>query len=104
GAVCAAVLWLIASIAFSIYTANFAKYNDTYGSLGAVVVLMLWLYLSVLAVLIGAEINAEMERQTAYDTTEGAPAPMGARDAYAADTIGETADEARETESVDADR
>ena len=104
GAVCAAVLWLIASIAFSIYTANFAKYNDTYGSLGAVVVLMLWLWLSVLAVLIGAEINAEMERQTAHDTTEGTPAPMGVRDAYAADTLGETADEARERDSVDADR
>jgi membrane protein len=104
GAACAAVLWLIASIAFSVYTANFARYNDSYGSLGAVVVLMLWLWLSVLAVLLGAEINAEMERQTVHDTTEGAPAPMGARDAYAADTLGETADQVRAEQAVDAHR
>ena len=87
----AAALWLIGSVAFSVYTANFAKYNETYGSLGAVVVLMLWLYLTSLSVVIGAELNAEMERQTARDTTEGAPRPLGQRRAVAADTVGEAA-------------
>ena len=64
GAVLAAVVWLLASIAFSIYTANFGKYNETYGSLGAIVVVMLWLVISAAAVLLGAELNAELERAT----------------------------------------
>ena len=93
GALVATIMWLLASIAFSIYTANFAKYNETYGSLGAVVVVMLWLFITVLAVIVGAELNAELERQTVHDTTEGPDKPMGARDAYAADTLGPTAHE-----------
>ncbi len=88
GAVVASLLWIVASIAFSVYTANFAKYNETYGSLGAVVILMLWLFLTALAVLVGAEINAETERQTERDTTEGRPKRMGERNAHAADTLG----------------
>ena len=64
GAVLAAVVWLLASIAFSVYTANFGKYNETYGSLGAIVVVMLWLVISAAAVLLGAELNAELERAT----------------------------------------
>lgn len=92
GASVAAAMWIVGSLIFSVYTANFAKYNDTYGSLGAVVVLMLWLFLTALSVIVGAEVNSEMERQTAEDTTRGAPEPMGERDAYAADTLGETAD------------
>ncbi|MCU1364880.1 MAG: ribonuclease [Ilumatobacteraceae bacterium] len=88
GALIAAVMWILGSLLFSLYTANFAKYNETYGSLGAVVVLMLWLFLTALAVLVGAEINAEMERQTALDTTEGRPRPLGERRAHAADTVG----------------
>jgi membrane protein len=64
GAVLAAVVWLLASVAFSVYTANFGKYNETYGSLGAVVVVMLWLVISATAVLLGAELNAELERAT----------------------------------------
>lgn len=88
GAAIAAFVWLIGSIGFSIYTANFAKYNKTYGSLGAVVVLMLWLYVTALAVILGAEINAELERQTVVDSTEGADKPLGSRNAYAADTVG----------------
>ncbi|MGE0877475.1 MAG: YihY/virulence factor BrkB family protein [Acidimicrobiia bacterium] len=94
GAVAAASLWLLASLAFSVYAANFARFNETYGSLGGVVVLMLWLLLTAFAVIFGAELNAELERQTKADTTEGAPAPMGTRDATAADTLGETADQA----------
>ncbi|MCU1401260.1 MAG: conserved rane protein of unknown function [Acidimicrobiales bacterium] len=88
GAVIAAVMWILGSLAFSLYTANFAKYNQTYGSLGAVVVLMLWLFLTALAVLVGAEINSEMERQTARDTTDGRPRALGERRAFAADTVG----------------
>jgi membrane protein len=78
---------------FAIYTANFGKYNETYGSLGAVVVLMLWLYFTVLCVILGAELNAELERQTRRDTTQGPPEPLGSRDAEVADTIGATAEE-----------
>ena len=91
GAIVAAVTWVIGSLLFSLYTANFGKYNQTYGSLGAVVILLLWLFLTSLVVILGAEINAELERQTARDTTEGRDEPMGARNATAADTLGETA-------------
>ena len=87
GAVVAALIWLVGSLLFSVYTANFGKYNETYGTLGAVVVVMLWLLISTLAVILGAELNAELERQTDKDTTKGAPEPMGERGAYAADTV-----------------
>jgi membrane protein len=95
GAVLATVLWLAASVGFSIYTANFGKYNETYGALGAIVVVMLWLWIGALAVIIGAEVNGEVERQTAKDTTQGDHEPLGDRGAYAADTIGPTADEVK---------
>jgi membrane protein len=87
GAVFAAVAWLVASILFSVYVSNFGSYNETYGSLGAVVVVMLWLYLTALVIILGAELNCELERQTARDTTEGRPRRLGERDAYAADTV-----------------
>lgn len=89
GAVIATVLWLLASLAFSVYVSFSDSYNATYGSLAAVVVLLFWLYISAYVVLIGAEWNAEMERQTRKDTTTGRPRPMGQRDAHAADTLGE---------------
>jgi membrane protein len=89
GAIVASVLWIAGSILFSIYVANFGNYNATYGSLGAVVVLLTWLYLSAFVVLLGAEINAEIERQTKRDTTTDGNKPMGQRDAFAADTLGE---------------
>lgn len=95
GAVVATVLWLVVSIGFSVYTANFGSYDTTYGSLGAVVVLMFWLFLTAFCVILGAELNAELERQTAKDTTDGPERPMGARDATVADTVGATADEVR---------
>jgi membrane protein len=83
-----AILWLAVSMLFSWYVANFGSYNETYGSLGAVIGFMTWIWLSTIIVLLGAEINAEMEHQTAKDTTEGAHQPMGVRGAKMADTIG----------------
>jgi membrane protein len=88
GAVIATVLWIIGSALFSLYVSSFADYNETYGSVGAVVILLTWFLLTSYAVLIGAEINAEMERQTHKDTTDGPDKPMGQRRAYAADTVG----------------
>ena len=73
---------------FSLYVGNFANYNATYGSLGAVVVLLTWMYWSSFVVLLGAQINSETERQTHEDTTVGHPKPMGQRHAVAADTVG----------------
>jgi membrane protein len=90
GAVVATVLWLVTSILFSVYVSNFGSYNETYGSLGAVVVFLMWLYLSAFIVLIGAELNSEMEHQTTRDTTRGAEQPMGQRGAQKADTVGES--------------
>lgn len=89
GSLAAVALWLAASIAFSIYVRNFGSYNETYGSLGAVVGMMMWFWLSAFIVIMGAELNAEAERQTRRDTTTGKPKPMGERGAYAADTVGE---------------
>jgi membrane protein len=89
GAVFAVVVWVVATALFSLYTANFGQYNETYGALGAVIVVMLWLYISAYVVIAGAEINAELERQTVRDTTVGRRRRMGERDAYAADTLGE---------------
>lgn len=89
GAVLATLLWVGVSILFSLYVANFSAYDRAYGTLGAIVVLLLWFYLSALVVLIGAEFNSEVERQTAVDTTTGPPRPMGQRGAAMADTIGD---------------
>ena len=90
GAVVALVLWLLGSIGFSWYVDNFGKYNQTYGALAAVIILLLWLFLSAFVVLLGAEIDAEIERQTVRDTTTGPERPMGQRDAEVADTVGES--------------
>jgi len=90
GAIFATVLWLAGSVLFSLYVSHFGSYNKTYGSAGAVVVLLTWLLLSAYVVLIGAEINAESERQTRRDTTTGSEKPLGQRGAYAADTVGRT--------------
>ena len=87
GSLFAMVVWLIASAAFSLYVSNFATYDKLYGSLGAVIILLFWLYISFYIVLIGAEINAELELQTAKDTTAGKPRPMGERGAFVADHV-----------------
>jgi membrane protein len=88
GATIAVALWIFGSALFSLYVTRFGNYNETYGAAGAVVILLMWFLLSSYAILIGAEINAEMERQTRRDTTSGPERPMGARGAYAADTVG----------------
>ena len=75
------------SVGFSWYAANFASYNETYGTLGAVIGLMTWMWLSAAIVLFGAELNAESERQTAQDSTTGAPRPRGMRGAVVADDV-----------------
>ncbi len=87
GAVVATVLWLIGSALFSWYVSNFGSYNETYGSVAAIVVLMMWMWLSAYFVLLGGELNAEMEHQTRHDTTTGKPQPLGQRDAYVADHV-----------------
>jgi membrane protein len=84
----AAVSWLVVSLLFSWYAENFGNYNRTYGSLGAIIAFMFWIWLSIIVVLIGAELNAETEHQTARDTTTGRPKPLGARGAKMADTVG----------------
>jgi membrane protein len=89
GAGTGAVLWIIASAAFSLFVANFGKYGETYGAIAGVVLLLMWLWISALAALVGAEINSEMEHQTRRDTTTGADKPVGARDAWVADHVAE---------------
>jgi membrane protein len=93
GSITATALWLLGSAAFSLYAANFARYEDTYGTLGSVVVVMLWLFLTAYVVVLGAELNAESERQTTRDTTTGRSRPLGTRDAQAADTVGPTTED-----------
>jgi uncharacterized BrkB/YihY/UPF0761 family membrane protein len=89
GAAIAVALWIIGAALFSVYVTRFGNYSETYGAAGAVVILLMWFLLSSYAVLIGAEINGETARQTRKDTTSGRDRPMGARRAYAADTVAE---------------
>ena len=90
GSVGATVLWLAGSVLFSLYVANFGSYNETYGTMGAVAILLLWFFMTSYVMLLGAELNAEMEHQTRKDSTVGRPEPMGRRGAYVADTTGES--------------
>jgi membrane protein len=93
GAAFSAVAWLAASVAVSFYLGNIADYNATYGTLGALIGFMVWTWISVIIVIVGAEINAELEHQTARDSTTGRPKPLGARGAYMADTVGRASGE-----------
>jgi membrane protein len=88
GSAFASIVWLAASALFSWYSANFGSFNKTYGSLGAVIGFMTWMWLSIIVVLIGAKLNAEIEHQTAHDSTTGRPKPLGRRAAKMADTVG----------------
>ena len=87
GSLLAAALWLAASLAFSFYVSNFGAYDAAYGTLGGVVVALLWFFISAYAVILGAELNAELELQTRRDTTTNPVQPMGERDAFVADHV-----------------
>jgi len=87
GAAIATVVWIVGSVAFSVYVSNFGSYGETYGSIGAVIVLMLWLVVTAFAIILGAEINSELEAQTARDSTVGHQQPLGTRQAVKADTV-----------------
>ncbi|MEX0685082.1 MAG: YihY/virulence factor BrkB family protein [Balneolales bacterium] len=87
GAITATILWLVGSLLFSFYMNNFGNYDETYGSFAAVIILMLWFYLTAFIILLGAEINSEMEHQTYADTTVGDDKPMGERGGYHADHV-----------------
>ena len=89
GGVFASVTWLTGSALLSFYLANYANYDATYGSLGAAIGLMMWMWMSTIVVLFGAELNAEIEHQTAIDSTGNGDKPLGARGAKVADTVGE---------------
>ncbi len=91
GAMVASTLWMIGTIGFSIYVQNFGSYNETYGALGGVIILLTWLWLSAFIVLLGAEFNAEIEHHTSADTTVGRDRPMGERGAVKADTVAQAA-------------
>ncbi len=87
GAVIATVLWLGGSLLFSLYVNNFGSFDETYGSFAAVIILMLWFFLTAFIILLGSEINSEMEHQTSRDTTTGKDKPMGERGGYHADNV-----------------
>ncbi|MFL4998997.1 MAG: YihY/virulence factor BrkB family protein, partial [Xanthobacteraceae bacterium] len=88
GSLFAAIAWLAGSALFSWYLGTFAHYDETYGSLGAAIGLMMWMWLSVIVILVGAELNSEIEHQTARDSTVGVEKPLGTRGAAMADTVG----------------
>jgi membrane protein len=87
GSIVAALLWFVASAAFSFYVAEYAADYASYGPLGAAVGLLMWFWVSAFAILLGAELNAELELQTARDSTHGGPRPMGQRGAFVADHV-----------------
>ncbi len=103
GSAIAATLWLAATALFAFYVSTFGSYGKTYGALGGVIVLLMWFYISSYTVVLGAEINAESERQTKKDTTVRGDAPMGQRGAYAADTLGQTAGEMKHAQGTQKD-
>jgi Predicted membrane protein len=88
GSAFAAVAWLAGSALLSWYLANFANYDATYGSLGAAIGMMIWMWMSSIVILLGAELNSEVEHQTARDSTTGHERPIGERGAAMADTVG----------------
>lgn len=93
GSILFALVWVSITIGFGFYVSHLGNYGATYGSLGAVVILLTWMYLSAYALLFGAELNSELEHQTARDTTRGEERPMGERGAWAADHVPSAQDE-----------
>ncbi|WP_307147697.1 YihY/virulence factor BrkB family protein [Rhizobium tibeticum] len=92
GAVLVTLSWFAMSVGFSFYMNHFADYSATYGTLGTLIAFLIWTWLSIVILIVGGELNAELEHQTAKDTTTGPELPMGSRGAYVADSLGETAD------------
>jgi membrane protein len=88
GSIIAATLWLLGGALFAIYVRNFNSFGEAYGAIGGVVVMLMWFYVSAYVVILGAEINSELERQTVNDTTIGPVKPLGERGAFSADTVG----------------
>lgn len=88
GSMIAATLWLLSSLMFALYVRNFNSFGEAYGAIGGVVVMLMWFYVSAYVVILGAEINSELERQTIHDTTVGDAKPLGERGAFSADTVG----------------
>jgi membrane protein len=88
GSVVATLTWMAASALLSYYLSNFGHYDATYGSLGAAIALMIWMWMSTIVILFGAELNSEIEHQTTADSTTGVPKPLGARGAKMADSVG----------------
>ena len=88
GALLSSMLWIVVSMLFSFFVSKFGNYDETYGAMGAVVILMLWFWISTYVILLGAEFNAEIEHQTHHDTTVGSSRDLGDRGAYVADNIG----------------
>ena len=91
GSLFAATAWLVLTLGFGAYVSNFGNYEKSYGSIAGVIVLLTWIYLCNYALLVGAELNSEIEHQTAEDSTEGSDAPIGARGAWAADHVADEA-------------
>lgn len=91
GGIAGCTLWIVGSAGFAFYVKNFGSYNESFGAVAGVVIMLTWLWLSAFIILLGAELNAEMEAQTRHDTTQGNDMPMGQRDAEKADTLGEAA-------------
>ena len=91
GALVGCLLWISASAGFAFYVSNFGSYNESFGTLAGVIVLLMWFWISAFIILLGAELNAELEAQTMVDTTQGEDQPMGSRDAVKADNLGEAA-------------
>ena len=89
GSLFAATTWLLLTLLFSFWVTKVTDYDATYGSLGTIVILLTWIYLSAYALIFGAELNSEIEHQTAKDSTTGPPEPMGKRGAWAADHVAE---------------
>jgi len=87
GSLFAALAWLLLTVAFGYYLGHLTNYKASYGSLAAVVAMLTWMYFSAYAFVIGAELNSEIEHQTAIDSTTGSPVPMGDRGAWAADNV-----------------
>lgn len=93
GSIFTAVVWLLLAIGFSFYVTKLTDYNATYGSIAAIIMLLTWMYLSAYVFLFGAELNAELEHQTAKDSTTGRPEPLGKRGAWVADHVAGAKDE-----------